>query len=301
MNEEENSQPEPSVEEAIENHGEENISHPAPGVINLTEEQAIEKLKKVHIHFAMPCYGGTLTEGTFASFMNWTILAMRYGIAFSLDTMVNESLIPRGRNNLVAKFLANKQATHLMFVDSDIRFSPESVIRLILHDTTVACGLYPMKRLPIKYVLNIVKDARQVGSLYEVSTAGTGFMLIHRTVIEELIAKMPELKYKDSLGLGEIYEPHMYALFDTMIDQNGHYLSEDWTFCKRVREVIHRPIWVDTEIKLDHQGAYNFQGDVGQIKKLVEEWNAMNGASEEQNKAYEDAQIEIVEDVPGKS
>lgn len=276
-------------------------NNPTPGVVNLTEEQAMEKLRKIHIHFAMPCYGGTLTEGTFASFMNWTILAMRYGIAFSLDTMVNESLITRGRNNLVAKFLANKQATHLMFIDSDIRFSPESILRLALHDTTVACGLYPMKGLPIRYVLNIVPDARQIGSLYEVSTAGTGFMLINRAVIEELIEKMPELKYKDSLSLGPQYEPHMYALFDTMIDEFGHYLSEDWTFCKRVREVIHRPIWVDTEIKLDHQGAYNFQGDVDQIKKLVDEWNAAKTGSEHQNKAYEDPEIQVVPDVPRES
>lgn len=265
--------------------------NPQPGIINLTEAEAIERLQKMHIHFAMPCYGGNVSEGTFASFMNWTILAMRYNIAFSLDTMVNESLIPRGRNNLVAKFLANKQATHLMFIDADIKFNPESILRLALHDTTVACGLYPMKGLPIKYVLNIIPGARQLGSLYEVSTAGTGFMLINRKVIEELIEAMPELQYVDSLSLGEQYAPHMYALFDTMIDENKHYLSEDWTFCKRVREVIHRPIWIDTEVKLDHMGAYKFEGDTDHIKRLVDEWNKANADSNAQNAAYEAPEV----------
>lgn len=259
-----------------------------PGEV-LPQEEVIRRLQGSHIHFCIPCYGGQLNEGFFASFIKFAILAMKHNIPFSLDTMVNESLIPRGRNNLVAKFLANKQATHLMFIDADIRFEPESVLRLILHNVGVACGLYPMKGIPIKYVLNIVPNARRNGSLFEVSTSGTGFMLIKREVIEELCAKMPELKYKDSLNLGKQYEPHMYALFDTMIDENGHYLSEDWTFCKRVREVLRKPIWIDTEIQLDHQGFYSFAGDVNHIKKLTDEWqkNEAIKSAEDQNKGYD--------------
>ncbi len=69
----------------------------------LTQDEVIERLRGTHIHFLIPCYGGNISEGTFASFVRFTMLAMRYGIPFSLDTMVNESLIPRGRNNLIAK------------------------------------------------------------------------------------------------------------------------------------------------------------------------------------------------------
>lgn len=256
-----------------------------PRVIQLTQEQAIEKLQKSHVHFAIPCYGGNVSEATFSSFTKYVIQCMKFNIPFSFDTMTNESLIPRGRNNLVAKFLANKAATHLMFIDADIEFEAESILRMILHDTTVVCGLYPMKGLPIRYVMNTTPDARQVGSLFEVSTSGTGFMMIKRAVIEELIAAMPELKYKDSLNLGPQYEPYMYALFDTLIDENGHYLSEDWTFCKRVREVIKRPIWVDTDIRLNHIGTYKFAGDLDQINQLVEQWKK-NFKPEQQLDAY---------------
>lgn len=242
----------------------------------LTPEEAakvvMEKLQKTHIHFATPCYNGVVTEGCFGSYIRFTILAMKHGINFSMDTMVNESLIPRGRNNLVAKFLANPQATHLMWVDADIKWEPESVLRMVLHDAPVVCGLYPMKGLPIKYVLNALPGGRKNGPLLEVSTSGNGFMLIKREVIEKLIEAMPETKYKDSINVGTQYEPYMYALFDTMIDENGHYLSEDWTFCKRVREKIKLPIWVDTEIKLDHLGAFTFSGDVAEIKKIADEW-----------------------------
>lgn len=251
------------------------------------QKQAIEKLQKVHIHFCTPCYGGNIMEPCFASYLRFAMLAMKYGINFSVDTMVNESLIPRGRNNLVAKFLANEKATHLMWIDADIRWDPEAVLRMVLYNAGVVCGLYPMKGIPIRYVLNSLPGGRRVGPLLEVSTSGTGFMLIKREIIEQLIEKMPEKKYKDSLNLGKQYEPHMYALFDTMIDENGHYLSEDWTFCKLVREKLNVPIWVDTEIKLDHCGTYTFQGDTAMIKKLADDWTTNLKDNSEQLKAYE--------------
>jgi hypothetical protein len=250
------------------------------------QKQAIERLQKLHIHFCTPCYGGNIMEPCFGSYMRFSMLAMKYGINFSVDTMVNESLITRGRNNLVAKFLANEKATHLMWIDADIKFDPEAILRMALYNAGVVCGLYPMKGLPIRYVLNSMPGGRKVGPLLEVSTAGTGFMLIKRETIIQLIDKMPELKYKDSLNLGAQFEPHMYALFDTMIDENGHYLSEDWTFCKRVREKLNIPIWVDTDIKLDHTGTYTFQGDTEIIKKLADEWLNLQDNSK-QIEAYE--------------
>ena len=251
-----------------------------------SQEEIIKKLQNSHVHFATPCYGGNIMEGCFSSYLRYSMLAMKHDIPFSLDTMVNESLVCRARNNLVAKFLANKDATHLMFIDADIAWEPESVLRLVLHDKGVVCGAYPMKSEPVRYVLNIIEDAQHHDPLYEVSTSGTGFMLIKREVIEALAAAMPELKYRDILKLGEQYEPHMYALFDTIIDENGHYLSEDWTFCKRVREVLKKPIWVDTGIKLDHLGTHRFRGDVGNLNNLVEHWTKNNMGSADQTDSY---------------
>jgi hypothetical protein len=237
--------------------------------LNEDQQRIVELLQNTHVHFCTPCYGGQILEGCFSSYLRFSILATKYNISFSVDTLINESLVSRARNSLVAKFLANPKATHLMFVDADITFTPDDILRLVLHNKDVVCGAYPMKTIPIKYVLNIDENGIHEDPLYEVKTAGTGFMMIKREVIEDMIEKMPELKYKDSVGLGEQYEPFMYALFDTMIDEHQHYLSEDWTFCKRVREVCHKRIWVDANIKLDHNGYYKFQGDVDEIKKLV--------------------------------
>lgn len=212
-----------------------------------------------HVYFGIPCYGGQMFEACFMSLLKFSVLAPKMGINWTVDTMVNESLIPRGRNNLVSKFLHNKSATHLMFVDADIRWKPEYILEMLRKDKDVICGLYPMKSMPPKFVINTVKDAIKEGPLEEVSTAGTGFMMVKRHVIEDMIAAHPELKYNDNVGIGKEFEPYMYGLFDTMIDKDKNYLSEDWTFCYRWREMGNK-VWVHKDIILDHQGTYSFLG-----------------------------------------
>ena len=219
----------------------------------------------VHIHFCLPCYAGQMTEATFSSFVRFILMAKERGLNWSLDTMVNESLITRGRNNLAAKMLYNKHATHLMFIDSDIRFRPEDIFKLIDADKDIIGGLYPVKSYPIRYVVNGLKDPVVEGAVEEVRHIGTGFMLIKRHVIEEMIKAHPESKFKDSIGIGQQYEPFMYALFETTIDADGHYMSEDWYFCDKWRAMGGK-IYAHKEILLNHAGFHEFKGDLGAIE-----------------------------------
>jgi hypothetical protein len=213
-------------------------------------------------------YNGVCNEATFISMIKFSIMAAKLGINYSIDTMVNESLITRGRNNLVAKFIFNQAATHLMFIDVDLGFDAESILRLLVANQDVVGGVYPMKRIPIRYVINTVPNPVIHGDLVEVSTLGTGFMCVKRHVIENMIAAHPELKYRDNIGIGPQYEPHMYGLFDTMIDPDGNYLSEDWTFCYLWR-LMGGKVFADTGIKLDHTGYHKYAGDLDELKKVL--------------------------------
>jgi len=215
-------------------------------------------LTKVYIHIAIPAFNGMMHESCFISLLKFLIEASKHNIAWTLDTMGNESLITRARNNLAGKFLHNKKATHLMFIDSDIRFEPEDILKLLIADKDVCCGAYPVKKLPAQLVINELDDGDKEGDLVEVSTAGTGFMLIKRNVFDEMIVKYPKTKYSEHVGLGKQYEPFLYALFDTEISTEGHYLSEDWTFCLRWR-AIGGKVWVHKGINLGHIGQYEYR------------------------------------------
>lgn len=235
--------------------------------MQITQEQ-LNYLRSTRLHFCIPCYGGMLNEAFFISMLKFMAASNRLGLNFTVDTMVNESLIPRGRNSLVAKFLAfEPKSTHLMFIDADIGFEPEEVIKLILADKDVCGGLYPKKALPIQYVVNKVPGSKSEGDMVTVSNLGTGFMLIKRTAIEKLIQLRPDLHYADAIGLDPKFDPYKYALFDTMIDPvTKEYLSEDYYFCKLWREVAGGEIWADLSIRLSHTGYYKFEGDVSQLK-----------------------------------
>jgi hypothetical protein len=95
--------------------------------------------------------------------------------------------------------------------------------------------------------------------LLEIYDGATGFMLIKRPVIEKLIKSYPETRY-----IPEVYDEESqkgmskYAIFDTMID-NGRYLSEDYTFCRRWQNIGGK-VYVDPTIVLDHVGTYTFKG-----------------------------------------
>jgi hypothetical protein len=229
---------------------------------------------KVHIHFGIPCYGGQITEPCFTSFLRFILMASKSGLQWSLDTMVNESLVTRARNNLMAKMMTNAAATHFMFIDADIRFQPESIFMMLAADKDVIGGLYPKKALPISYVINVKPGTQIINDIFPVDTMGTGFMMFKRHVYEKLCAAHPETKYVDDVGLGKQYEPTMFSIFDTEIDERGHYLSEDWTFCRRWAR-LGGEIYAHAKVLLNHSGHYEFAGDLDVLigKKQAEHPN----------------------------
>jgi hypothetical protein len=217
----------------------------------------VDYLRTTRVHIAMPCYGGMLTESTFMSFIKWANTARQLGIDWTLETMVNESLISRARNTLTAKFLDMPEATHLFFVDADIGWEPWHLLVLLNHDVDVIGGLYPMKTMPIKWVVNGFEGAEEgPDGLQEVSKAGTGFLLMKKHVFEKLKSHPAVKQYKNDIGLDPKYDQHLKTYFDTAVRQNRYY-SEDWTFCENWRDLGGK-VYVDKRVLLRHSGAYVF-------------------------------------------
>jgi hypothetical protein len=219
---------------------------------------------KCHLHIGMPCYGGNVSEPTMTSLLRFILMAQQVGLNWSLDTMVNESLVTRARNNLMAKMMTNTSATHFMFIDADIRFQPESILQMMACDKDVIGGLYPKKALPVNYVINLKRETKVQGDVFTVDTMGTGFLLFKKHVYVQLCAAHPETKYVDDVGLGKQYEPTMYSIFDVAIDEKGHYLSEDWLFCRRW-SALGGEIWAHGKVLLNHIGHYEFVGDLSKM------------------------------------
>jgi hypothetical protein len=218
----------------------------------------VDYLKTTRVHICMPCYGGMLTESTFMSYIKWANTCRQLGIDWTMETMTNESLISRARNTLTAKFLHNKESTHLMFVDADIGWEPWHLLVMLNAQKDVIGGLYPMKSLPVKWCVNGFDGAQvsEDGTLQEVSKTGTGFMLIKRDVFEKLNAHPATKPFINDIGLPAELNPFMKTYFDTAVRENRYY-SEDWTFCENWRD-IGGQVWVDKRVLLRHTGTYVF-------------------------------------------
>tara|TARA_R110000772_G_scaffold126696_4_gene233780 strand:+ start:118 stop:864 length:747 start_codon:yes stop_codon:yes gene_type:complete len=223
----------------------------------MTQENKID-WSKYHLEILIPCYGGMAFEGVMMGLVSLAKISEKIGLTFNLRTMSNESLIPRGRNGLIAQAMTNKAATHFMFIDADIRFHPDMILHLLLADEDIVGGLYPKKQIPERYVVNGVSGGQSKGPLFECATIGTGFMMMKRSVIEKMIVHYKHLKYNNDVGLPEAAEEYLYALFDCEV-VNKVYMSEDWLFCQRWRDMGGK-VWAHASIHLDHQGFYTFKG-----------------------------------------
>jgi hypothetical protein len=255
-------------------------------------------LREKHIFIATPCYGGQIGEPYFRSMMRLAILCNKYDIPYTVSTLANESLVTRGRNTLTSFFMENPTATHLFFVDADIEFNPEDMLRMVAYDKPIVVGAYPKKAVnwdsiinaarrdeeetadtieghSSNYVVNFdwLKDAEGnrtpsvqiIENLVKLKDAGTGFMCIKKEVIQQMFDNHPEMKYVNDINVDMKFEPHMYALFDTMIDpESRRYLSEDYTFC-RLWQNMGGDVWLDPRTALNHVGHYTFRGNIRKL------------------------------------
>ncbi len=241
-------------------------------------------MSKPYIVVGTPCFGGLVAQDYTMSLLNLAAAAEREGFRVSFVMLGNDALITRGRSAIVGRFLDNIETTHLLFVDADISFSVEQVVRMLKADKDFVAGLYPAKIIDwmqlaqrfghsaetldeagLAYVGALCggQEARREGDFATGTYAGTGFQLIKRGVFERMMKAYPELKYAGAHAFPRPAQKseNLYALFDCMIEpETGVYLSEDYSFCRRWR-ALGGDIWLDLQSKLDHCGSYTFRGN----------------------------------------
>jgi tRNA-binding EMAP/Myf-like protein len=122
-------------------------------------EVKLEDLRKERIFIATPCYGGQLTEAYFRSTIRLLTFCNQHQIPIAFGTIANESLVTRARNVLVAYFLQS-DFTRLMFIDADIEFQVEDVIK---SGAGLTGPLKFAKVLSIEEITEFKKPIRYVG------------------------------------------------------------------------------------------------------------------------------------------
>jgi GT2 family glycosyltransferase len=169
-------------------------------------------------------------------------------------------LLSKQRNRVVKQFLDGTKSDWLLLIDSDEQLSLEAFDKLLetAHDKErpVVAGLvfagFGIEGAPYpKPVPAIFQDAPEgflplykydKDSVFEIDAAGTGCLLIHRSVLE----KMRETADKNQ-GTDWCW------FWDGPVD--GNWIGEDLLFCRRIR-ALGFPIYVNTGAILPHQKSY---------------------------------------------
>ena len=287
---------------------------------------------KVKIIFGTPCFGGMLHNGFFQSMLELAVNFTKLNIPFEMMTIGNESLIQRARNGIVAKFMADSSATHLIFIDADITFSWINIIKLLLSGKELCGGCYPKKCFnwdkikhqiqknpalsddelmakSLDYVFNPIyhKEGENVviklnNGMAQVKDIGTGFMLINKSVITKMIKKYPETKFMNNVaGYGQNnVGDYFYALFDCCIDPVSRvYLSEDYLFCKRWID-IGGELWLDLSTNLNHTGIIDYKGclsiTIGEVDTLNKDAQIMTQQKEKEKEKEKGKLKEVITD-----
>jgi len=139
-----------------------------------------------------------------------------------------------------------------VFIDSDLSWSADDLLRLVSFDAPLVAGVYQRKSrtkidFAVKFGPAIGMDAQ---GLVAVERAGTGFMRLRRDCLDKMVAAHP------SLRLANPQDPadgNFFALFDTSI-VDGQFVGEDFTFCDRWRAIGGR-VLVDPTMNFGHHGA----------------------------------------------
>lgn len=198
-------------------------------------------------------------------------------IGTTIQLTGNESLIQRARNLMTAEFL-NSDCTHLLWIDADIAFSPESVLAMLEFDKDITTAIYakknvnwdkayadppPVPQEPVQcrgldYNINITQTTNiERGRYCKVLDAATGFMLIKRSVIERMYQAYTCLHCVNDVPGSPLKE--YVAIFDCMIDpETRRYLSEDYAFIRRA-QLLGIQVYACLCSMLSHTGSYTFK------------------------------------------
>ncbi len=217
------------------------------------------------VFIGLPAYDFKVSLKLAVSLARFAQLAPKHGIDINIGSVCGCSVVYRARNLLVQDMLES-DADYLLFIDSDINFAPEDILRLMAwaQDSKkgIVAGVPRVRDVNKTYIADLDHDENgdltmNAMGLVRATRVATAFMLIQRNVIETMIAAHPEWQYYDKRC-----DKTVPALFDFKLTEEG-YIGEDFLFCDRARELGFE-VWVDPTISLGHMGVQEYTGNFGE-------------------------------------
>ena len=232
----------------------------------------------LHLVIGTPMYGGMCTSEYTQSLLNLSESANKSDVKLTTIFLGNESLIQRGRNTVAHHFMNLPDATHLLFIDADIKFRTEDIVRMIQADKSLIIGPVGLKGYNWDEIrqaaINGEDDIGRTGGVFninklpgidmvdentpfEIEHGGNAFMMIRRDVFETLKPHTP-IYTNGGRSLPDGVEIYDYFRVEINKDTN-HLLSEDYFLCHSYRQLGGK-VWSAPWVETGHFGSHLFNG-----------------------------------------
>lgn len=229
------------------------------GNIQFIQGEQMTFKQRAWIMVATPTYSGTVQHECAQATQLATIHCLMRGVVLEWVFASNFSLVQAGRNWLTAEFLSRPECTHLFWLDDDLGFEPDAIIKLLDSDKDAVGGVYLTKH-PKKSIFPYESLGPAVDHLQPARKLPGGFLLVKRHAVESVASRCEMFNLEHS---GEIREtPHVFEV--PLIEDPKHpgkrlMLGEDYVFCRRLIEAGFG-VFARTDISFSHIGRYAYNG-----------------------------------------
>ena len=232
----------------------------------------------LHLVIGTPMYGGMCTSEYTDSLLKLSESCNKSDVKLTTIFLGNESLIQRGRNTIAHHFMNIPDATHLMFIDADIKFRVDDIVRMIRADKELIIGPVALKGYNWEEIrmaaLAGEDNIGRTGGVFNINTlpgiemeneetpfeiehGGNAFMLIRRDCLQALEPQTP-IYTNGGRSLPDGVEIKDYFRVEINKDTN-HLLSEDYFFCHSYRQIGGK-VWCAPWVETGHFGSHLFNG-----------------------------------------
>lgn len=164
------------------------------------------------------------------------------------------------RNRLITRaYDGFPEATDYFWLDDDIGWDAEAVVRLLLRPEEVVAGVYPKKEAKINFPCTLLKDA-DTGQMIKhegmvaADMVPTGFLRWKRSVVEKMSQLRP--RYLNHVAGEQVEVINLFRTGPLWPDRIWY--GEDPAFCREWRE-LGGDIWVVPDITFTHRGTNLWQ------------------------------------------
>lgn len=221
------------------------------------------------ILLALPAYGGTVSLPTLTTTHALMQAFMTRGIAGGVATFSYPDVGEARNIMMTAWYDTTPQYSHMLFIDSDMGFSAQVVMDMLLFNEPMVGALYPRKVIPTQWAASGLgeKFAERRGDFMKVAGLGMGCFLIRRDAIDKMIEKMPEIvdTNMEYHSAKDMIPKRIIRAFDGMENPTeGGRLSEDLAFCCRWRQ-CGGDVWASIGHTIEHVGSYSYKANYMEI------------------------------------